>query len=312
MSLPKTVRQGPVITAIPKRTYANAHAYHIHSVSACSDAETFISADDLRVNLWHLDANPEHCFNLVDLKPGSIEELSEVITSCAFHPTFCSLFGYSTSKGAIRIGDMREAALCDRACINLQCTGESAGNSSNFFAEIVASISDCKFAGDYLVASRDYLNVRVWDVRNCTRPLSSIPVHDNVKQKLCDLYENDCIFDRFRLAWTCDGRQIVTGSYGDRVRALDLSSDGAASGWAEEIVADRGVFQLASSTSGLSTRMKGLRRMVGKRVRSAGSGSMAELQSGDWTRKVLNLAVHPGEMSMAVAATSNLFVFTQT
>lgn len=40
-----------------KRTYANAHAYHINSLALNSDDETFISADDLRINIWRLDSN---------------------------------------------------------------------------------------------------------------------------------------------------------------------------------------------------------------------------------------------------------------
>jgi serine/threonine-protein phosphatase 2A regulatory subunit B len=40
-----------------KRTYANAHAYHINSLSLNSDQETFVSADDLRINMWKLDSN---------------------------------------------------------------------------------------------------------------------------------------------------------------------------------------------------------------------------------------------------------------
>jgi serine/threonine-protein phosphatase 2A regulatory subunit B len=44
----------PVVAAIPRKVYANAHAYHINSISINSDGETYISADDLRVNLWNL------------------------------------------------------------------------------------------------------------------------------------------------------------------------------------------------------------------------------------------------------------------
>ena len=43
-----------VPTANPKRVYANAHAYHINSIAVNSDGETFMSADDLRINLWSL------------------------------------------------------------------------------------------------------------------------------------------------------------------------------------------------------------------------------------------------------------------
>lgn len=39
--------------------------------------ETFISADDLRVNLWHLGTN-EQSFNIVDIKPANMEDLTEV------------------------------------------------------------------------------------------------------------------------------------------------------------------------------------------------------------------------------------------
>jgi hypothetical protein len=38
----------------------------------------------------------------------------QVITAARFHPTSCNIFAYSTSKGAIKICDMRAAALCDR------------------------------------------------------------------------------------------------------------------------------------------------------------------------------------------------------
>jgi serine/threonine-protein phosphatase 2A regulatory subunit B len=43
-----------------------------------------------------------------------MEELTEVITASEFHPVECNLFVYSSSKGTIRLCDMRAAALCDR------------------------------------------------------------------------------------------------------------------------------------------------------------------------------------------------------
>jgi serine/threonine-protein phosphatase 2A regulatory subunit B len=38
----------------------------------------------------------------------------QVITSAEFHPQHCNVFAYSSSKGCIRLADMRNAALCDR------------------------------------------------------------------------------------------------------------------------------------------------------------------------------------------------------
>jgi serine/threonine-protein phosphatase 2A regulatory subunit B len=43
-----------------------------------------------------------------------MEELTEVITAAEFHPKHCNLFVYSSSKGIIRLCDMRAAALCDQ------------------------------------------------------------------------------------------------------------------------------------------------------------------------------------------------------
>ena len=37
-----------------------------------------------------------------------------MITSAEFHPQSCNVFAYSSSKGCIRLADMRNAALCDR------------------------------------------------------------------------------------------------------------------------------------------------------------------------------------------------------
>lgn len=50
---------------------------------------------------------------MVDIKPANMEELTEVITAAEFHPIECNTFVYSSSKGAIKVADMRSAALCD-------------------------------------------------------------------------------------------------------------------------------------------------------------------------------------------------------
>lgn len=54
------------------------------------------------------------CVDIVDIKPANMEELTEVITAAEFHPNSCNTFVYSSSKGTIRLCDMRASALCDR------------------------------------------------------------------------------------------------------------------------------------------------------------------------------------------------------
>ena len=43
-----------------------------------------------------------------------MEELVEVITCAEFHPRNCNIFIYSSSKGTLKLCDMRAAALCDK------------------------------------------------------------------------------------------------------------------------------------------------------------------------------------------------------
>lgn len=139
-----------MVEASPRRIFANAHTYHINSISVNSDHETYLSADDLRINLWHLEIT-DRSFSIlfssfvkkkmlligeqqillllswrrscslmhplpdiVDIKPANMEELTEVITAAECHPHQCNVFVYSSSKGTIRLCDMRAAALCDR------------------------------------------------------------------------------------------------------------------------------------------------------------------------------------------------------
>lgn len=52
--------------------------------------------------------------DILDIKPVNMEELTEVITAAEFHPISCNLFCYSSSKGTVKLADMREQALCDK------------------------------------------------------------------------------------------------------------------------------------------------------------------------------------------------------
>uniref|UniRef100_A0A453SDG9 Serine/threonine-protein phosphatase 2A 55 kDa regulatory subunit B n=1 Tax=Aegilops tauschii subsp. strangulata TaxID=200361 RepID=A0A453SDG9_AEGTS len=112
LRLPVVTSQDVNLVARCRRVYAHAHDYHINSISNNSDGETFISADDLRINLWNLEINSQS-FNIVDVKPTNMEDLTEVITCAEFHPTHCNTLAYSSSKGSIRLIDLRQSALCD-------------------------------------------------------------------------------------------------------------------------------------------------------------------------------------------------------
>ena len=59
LKVPKVNPDKITTEATPRRLYANAHTYHINSISVNSDDCTFLSADDLRINLWHLETTDQ-------------------------------------------------------------------------------------------------------------------------------------------------------------------------------------------------------------------------------------------------------------
>ena len=49
-------------------------------------------------------------------------------------------------------------------------------------------------------------------------------VHEYLRSKLCSLYENDCIFDKFECCWNGNDTAIMTGSYNNFFRMFDRQS----------------------------------------------------------------------------------------
>ncbi|QDZ25521.1 serine/threonine protein phosphatase 2A [Chloropicon primus] len=207
-----------VMNATCRRNYANGHLYHIHSIDINTDGETFISADDLHINLWNFEVMNES-FNIVDMQPGNMDELTEVITSALFHPNHCNILAYSSSKGTIRLTDLRASALCDTSTKVFDVQRPQENHS--FFSEIVANVTDIKFTpnGNEIIA-RDYLSVKQWDLRKESEPLCVYNVQDILTPKLVDLYENDCIFDKFECCMSHNGEYIASGSYSNTLRVF--------------------------------------------------------------------------------------------
>ena len=63
----------------------------------------------------------------------------QVITSAEFHPHQCNVFAYSSSKGCIRLADMRNAALCDK---HAKAFEEVESQASAWWRPVVGTRSD--------------------------------------------------------------------------------------------------------------------------------------------------------------------------
>ncbi|KAJ2999993.1 protein phosphatase 2A regulatory subunit cdc55 [Globomyces sp. JEL0801] len=295
LKLPKMTYHDTITAANPRKIYQNAHGYHINSISVNSDDETFISADDLRINLWNLEIS-DQSFNIVDIKPVNMEELTEVITCAEFHPTQCNTFVYSSSKGTIRVNDMRMNALCDNHAKVFEVEEDIANKS--FFSEIILSISDFKFSKDgrYMIA-RDYLTLKLWDLNMESKPVKTINVHDHLKAKLCDLYENDCIFDKFECNFSGDGSQALTGSYSNFFHVFNLATD------TDTILqADKSAFKAKRAGSTKNKQNPQGRKLTRRE-------EFSTVETLDFGKKIIHASWHPRENTVALAATNNLFLF---
>nr|XP_061800489.1 serine/threonine-protein phosphatase 2A 55 kDa regulatory subunit B alpha isoform-like [Nerophis lumbriciformis] len=291
LQVPVLIPMDLMVEASPRRVFANAHTYHINSISVNSDNETYLSADDLRINLWHLEIT-DRSFNIVDIKPANMEELTEVITAAEFHPHQCNTFVYSSSKGTIRLCDMRMSALCDKHS-KLFEEPEDPSNRS-FFSEIISSISDVKFShnGRYMM-TRDYLSVKIWDLNMENRPVETYQVHEHLRSKLCSLYENDCIFDKFECCWNGNDSVVMTGSYNNFFRMFDRGQR-------------RDVTLEASREN-----IKPMQVLKPRKVCVGGKRKKDEISvdSLDFNKKILHTAWHPQDNIIAVATTNNLYIF---
>ncbi|XP_010540074.1 PREDICTED: serine/threonine protein phosphatase 2A 55 kDa regulatory subunit B beta isoform isoform X2 [Tarenaya hassleriana] len=286
-----------------RRVYAHAHDYHINSISNSSDGETFISADDLRINLWNLEISNQS-FNIVDVKPANMEDLTEVITSAEFHPIHCNMLAYSSSKGSIRLIDLRQSALCDTHAKLFE--EPEAPGSRSFFTEIIASISDIKFSKDgRYVLSRDYMTLKLWDINMDSGPVATYQVHEHLRPKLCDLYENDSIFDKFECCLSGDGLRVASGSYSNLFRVFGVAPGSTE---ATTLEASKNPMRRQVQTPSRPSRsLSSITRVV--RRGSESPGSDANGNAFDFTTKLLHLAWHPTENSIACAAANSLYMY---
>lgn len=49
-------------------------------------------------------------------------------------------------------------------------------------------------------------------------------MHEYLRPKLCSLYENDCIFDKFECCWSGTDQYIMTGAYNNFFRMFDRAA----------------------------------------------------------------------------------------
>ncbi|KAD4384852.1 hypothetical protein E3N88_25020 [Mikania micrantha] len=178
-----------------------------------------------------------------------------------------------------------------------------APGSRSFFTDIIGSISDIKFAkGGRHILSRDYMTLKLWDINMDSGPVATFQVHEYLRPKLCDMYENDSIFDKFDCCLRGDGQMAATGSYSNLFRIF-----GCTDGSTEEttLEATKNPTKRQIQTPSRFSRSPGTLPRVNKRG-SDNSGIDINGSIYDFSMKLLHLAWHPNENLIACAASNSL------
>jgi len=170
--------------------------------------------------------------------------------------------------------------------------------NKSFFSEIISSISDMKFSNDgRFVLTRDYMTLKLWDLTMEREPVRTVKIHEHLRSRLCDLYENDCIFDKFECALNWDGSQMITGSYSRRFKVFDVNSS------SESLL-------IASRVQPRHHHSRSRKNVAGSPAAPQPSEDDEAPEDVDFARKVMHLALHPTQNVLAATVQNNLFVFS--
>lgn len=149
------------------------------------------------------------------------------------------------------------------------------------------------------------------------QPVKTIPIHEHLRPKLCDTYENDSIFDKFEVVFSGDAKNVMTGSYNNNFMIYPSDPDKEV-----EVVlqADKSAFKakkvgIATPINSSTTPIANGGRKNGSRAGSpAGSAQRMKRETDanqiDFNKKILHMSWHPFEDSIAIAATNNVCHFT--
>lgn len=145
---------------------------------------------------------------------------------------------YTTSNGKINICDLRESSdFHKRPSLTLETNSKSSRHGSDVFKKWLNCVSSASFVSDpNLLFSRDYLSVKMWDLRAAhasynssigsgnRRPVFSAQVTDYMERNLGRLLENDSLDDRFFMDISPDSKYIATGGYDRSGHVMDINA----------------------------------------------------------------------------------------
>lgn len=338
LKVPKKVVTGRGKMPSLRKIYASdVHEYPITSLCVTADESTFLSGDNLRINLWDLNIGT-HAYNVLDVKPDDMQTLSEIISSVDAHPSESSNFIYSTNLGHIMTCDLRVRALVDEPVMVFGEENTSAGTTNeeedkqSFFNEMTQNVTAAKYSkSGKFIFSRDYMTVKLWDTAMERAPLQTINVHEYLRDKMWELYSNDLLFDPFGIGVSARG-DVVTGSYSNYFHIFNLAKSTDTFIQASQQsskVADLGRSRKTKQrlappveTDNKKSNRRGFNigGLFPKKksteseevVQEQGYPFDIPFETIEFSKKVIDCAWHPEKDAVAVAGQNNLYIYAKT
>ena len=147
--------------------------------------------------MFNLDRQDSAIFNLVDYERRSSCFADERITSARFNQSRGSVFMYTTSTGKINVCDFRENSdFHIKPSLSFDIATKTASAKTSVFSKWMNCVSDARFIeNSHQIVSRDYLSVKLWDMRSAgssgsnIKPVYSAQVTDYLERNLTTLLD---------------------------------------------------------------------------------------------------------------------------
>lgn len=362
LKVPQIVREDTcAITSLKKWYPYEGHLPNINHLAVTADQENFISGDFFKINLWDL-FRQDACYTITDFFPTDGSPPREVITCMDTHPLNSHIFVHGSNLGKMRICDLRQRALADSAAKMFNSVrnprlipGKQLLNPMNqmddeeqqsLFDEVTSGVAGAKFSrGGRYIFSRDYMSVKIWDVRYEKRPFEKLYTQEFLRERLFELYQNEYLADAFGLGVSSSG-DVVTGSYSNYFHLFELKNKRdvfiQASREPQTISpisqhlrkrkvnyasAPSAANASAKKKKGFGARLFGSNRNNSK-VKSQGRAAASmkeasevkrrddyplklEFDNLEFEKKIIDCAWHPQENAVAVTGQNSLFIYSK-
>eukprot|EP00300_Choanocystis_sp_HF-7_P025009 c2662_g1_i1.p1 GENE.c2662_g1_i1~~c2662_g1_i1.p1 ORF type:complete len:494 (+),score=80.98 c2662_g1_i1:207-1484(+) len=211
ITVPRSSFLGSETCTKAQTVFTNGHRYTINSLSLCTDSQTFLSSDDLRINIWDLNTT-QLTANILDITPQNGESDNvPLISKAAFSPHLCNEFLYGCTDGSVSLCDLRQSFLCQPAR-EFRAPPQQVTCLTPFLVPIT-SIKHHP-TNPRIFMTRDYMTIKFWDTAMERAPLGVIKIHESLRSQFAELYESEYLMkDDFDCGWSPDGRFVLTGSY---------------------------------------------------------------------------------------------------